>query len=128
MVEVPIKTVVWIGPTLKELKAFPRPVQRAVGLAFYAAQLGETPPDAKPLKGFSGAGVLELVEDHRGDTYRAVYTVHFADAIYVLHTFQKKSTRGISTPSADIELVRTHLKQAEELSRRYREQQESSKP
>ena len=88
----PIKTVVWIGPTLKELKAFPRAVQRAVGLAFYATQLGETPPDAKPLKGFSGAGVLELVEDHRGDTYRAVYTVRFATKIYVLHVFQKKSS------------------------------------
>ena len=72
MDETPLKTVVWVGPTRKELKAFPRPVQRAVGLALYAAQLGERPPDAKPLKGFGGAGVLELVEDHRGDTYRAV--------------------------------------------------------
>ena len=115
MVEAPIKTVVWIGPTLKELKAFPRPVQRAVGLAFYAAQLGETPPDAKPLRGFSGAGVLELVEDHRGDTYRAVYTVRFATKIYVLHVFQKKSKHGIATPQKEIELIRARLKWAERL-------------
>jgi phage-related protein len=77
MGERPLKLVVWVGPTRRELKAFPRPVQRAVGVALYAAQLGVTPPDAKPLKGFGGAGVLELVEDHRGDTYRAVYTVRF---------------------------------------------------
>ena len=110
-----IKTVVWVGPTRKELKAFPRPVQRAVGLALYAAQLGETPPDAKPLKGFGGAGVLELVEDHRGDTYRAVYTVRFATKIYVLHAFQKKSKHGIATPQKEIELIRARLKWAERL-------------
>ena len=115
MVDTPIKTVEWIGPTRKELKAFPRAVQRAVGLAFYAAQLGETPPDAKPLKGFGGAGVLELVEDHRGDTYRAVYTVRFATKIYVLHVFQKKSKHGIATPQKDIELIRARLRWAERL-------------
>jgi phage-related protein len=110
-----IKTVVWVGPSRKELKAFPRPVQRAVGLALYAAQLGETPPDAKPLKGFGGAGVLELLEDHRGDTYRAVYTVRFATKIYVLHAFQKKSKHGIATPQKEIELIRARLKWAERL-------------
>ena len=110
-----IKTVVWVGPSRKELKAFPRPVQRAVGLALYAAQLGETPPDAKPLKGLGGAGVLELVEDHRGDTYRAVYTVRFATKIYVLHAFQKKSKHGIATPQKEIELIRARLKWAERL-------------
>jgi phage-related protein len=106
---------VWVGPSRKELKAFPRPVQRAVGLALYAAQLGETPPDAKPLKGFGGAGVLELLEDHRGDTYRAVYTVRFATKIYVLHAFQKKSKHGIATPQKEIELIRARLKWAERL-------------
>jgi phage-related protein len=111
----PFKNVVWVGPTRKQLKAFPRPVQRAVGLALYAAQLGETPPDAKPLKGFGGAGVLELVEDHRGDTYRAVYTVRFATGIYVLHVFQKKSKRGIATPRKGIELVRARLSWAEQM-------------
>jgi phage-related protein len=116
MYETPvIKTVVWVGSSRKELKAFPRPVQRAVGLALYAAQLGETPPDAKPLKGFGGAGVLELVEDHRGDTYRAVYTVQFATKIYVLHAFQKKSKQGIATPRKEIELIRARLKWAERL-------------
>ena len=85
------------------------------GVALYAAQLVETPPEAKPLKGFSGAGVLELVEDHRGDTYRAVYTVRFATKIYVLHVFQKKSKRGIATPQKEIELIRARLKWAERL-------------
>src|SRR5690348_10552708 len=115
MDETPLKEVVWIGPTLKELREFPRPVQRAVGYALHAAQLGETPPDAKPLKGFGGAGVLELVEDYRGDTYRAVYTVRFATRIYVLHMFQKKAKRGIATPQRDIELIRARLKWAERL-------------
>lgn len=113
--EAPVRAVVWVGPTRKELKAFPRPVQRALGLALYAAQLGETPPDAKPLKGFRGAGVLELVEDHRGDTYRAVYTVRFATAVYVLHVFQKKSKRGVATPQKDIELIRARLRWAEQM-------------
>jgi phage-related protein len=81
--ERPIKTAVWVGPTPHELREFPQPVQRAVGLALYIAQLGETPPDAKVLKGFGGAGVLELVEHRRGGTCRAVYTVRFATRIHV---------------------------------------------
>jgi phage-related protein len=84
-------------------------------VALFAAQLGETPPDAKPLKGFGGAGVLELVEDHRNDTYRAVYTVHFATRVFVLHVFQKKSKSGIETPQKDIELIRARLKWAEDM-------------
>ena len=85
-------------------------------------QIGETPPDTKPLKGFGGAGVLEMVEDHRGDTYRAIYTVRFATRIYVLHVFQKKSKRGIATPQKDIELVRARLRWAEQIhSGRWRE-------
>ena len=115
MDETPLKEVVWVGPTRKELRAFPRPVQRVVGYALHAVQLGETPPEAKPLKGFGGAGVLELVEDHRGDTYRAVYTVRFATKVYVLHVFQKKSKRGIATPQKEIELIRARLKWAERL-------------
>jgi len=111
----PPKTVVWVGPTRKALKEFPRPVQRNVGLALFAAQLGETPPDAKPLKGLGSAGVLEVVEDHRGDTYRAVYTVRFATKLYVLHVFQKKSKHGIATPKKEIDLVRSRLKWAEDL-------------
>jgi len=110
-----LKAVVWVGPTRSALKGFPRLVQRAVGLALYAAQLGETPPDAKPLKGFGGAGVLEVVEDHRGDTYRAVYTVRFPTRLYVLHVFQKKSKHGIATPQQDIELIRARLRWAEQM-------------
>jgi phage-related protein len=111
----PLKTVVWVGPSRKDLKEFPRPVQRVFGYALNAAQLGETPPEAKIMKGFGGAGVLELVEDHRGDTYRAVYTVRFATKIYVLHVFQKKSKRGIATPQKEIELIRARLRWAERM-------------
>ena len=85
------------------------------GVALFAAQLGETPPDAKPLRGFGGASVLELIEDHRGDSYRAVYTVRFATEIYVRHAYRKKSKRGIATPKRDIEVIRERLKSAERL-------------
>jgi phage-related protein len=116
MDETPLKIVVWVGPTRKALKEFPRPVQRVFGYALNAVQMGEVPPEAKVLKGFGGgAGVLELVEDHRGDTYRAVYTVRFATRIYVLHVFQKKSKRGIATPQKDLDLIRARLKWAERL-------------
>src|SRR5688572_1520854 len=91
------KPVHWVGSSLKELRKFPREVQREVGQALWFAQMAEKHPSAKPLKGFKGAGVLEIVEDHSSDTYRAVYTVRFAKAVYVLHAFKKKSTRGIKT-------------------------------
>ncbi len=80
------------------------------------AQQGDTPAGAKPLKGFGGAGVLELVEDHRGDTYRAVYTVRFERAVYVLHAFQKKSKHGIATPKRDLMIIRDRLKRAEQIN------------
>ena len=112
--DTPTRTVIWVGSSLKDLKALPRPVQRAVGVALYAAQIGEMPPDAKVLRGFSGAGVVELIEDHKGDTYRAVYTVRFAARIYVLHVFQKKSKRGIATPRKDIDLIHARLRWAEQ--------------
>ena len=85
-----------------------------MGQALDDAQHGEKHPGAKPLKGFGGAGVLEVVEDDWGGTYRAVYTVRFANAVYVLHAFQKKAKRGKATPRKDIELVKTRLKQAKE--------------
>jgi len=85
-----------------------------MGYALYQAQLGLKAPLAKPLRGFGGAGVLEIVEDHRGDTYRAVYTVKFSDFVYVLHAFQKKSKKGIATPKPDIDLIKKRLKIAEE--------------
>ncbi len=90
-------------------------VRRTFGVALYAVQLGEMPPEAKPLRGFGGAGVLELIDDHDGNTYRAVYTVRFARKVYVLHAFQKKSTRGVATPKREIELIRDRLKRAERL-------------
>jgi phage-related protein len=88
-------------------------VRRDIGQALYAAQQGETDPAAKPLRGFGGARVMEIVERYRGDAYRAVYTAHFASAIYVLHVFQKKSKRGIATPMPDLDLIRQRLAEAE---------------
>lgn len=113
MDELDAKQLVWVGSSRRDLRAFPPPVRRTFGVALFAAQLGQTPPKLKPLRGFGGAGVLELIEDHRGDTYRAVYTVRFATAIYVLHAFQKKSKRGIATPKRELELIRERLKWAE---------------
>ena len=107
------KQLVWVGSSRRDLREFPPAVRRTFGVALFAAQLGETPPEAKPLRGFGGAGVLELIEDHRGETYRAVYTVRFATAIYVLHAFQKKSKRGIATPQRELVLIRERLKWAE---------------
>src|SRR5271156_2122859 len=109
------KQLVFVGSRRRDLRECPVSIRRAFGLALFAVQQGETPPDAKPLKGFGGTGVVELIEDHRGDTYRAVYTVRFAAKIYVLHTFQKKSKHGIATPQKEIELIRARLKWAERL-------------
>ncbi|MBL8955593.1 MAG: type II toxin-antitoxin system RelE/ParE family toxin [Myxococcaceae bacterium] len=86
-----------------------------MGYALHLTQNGEKHPDAKPLKGFGGAGVLEVVDDFDGDTYRAVYTVRLASAVYALHAFQKKSRKGAQTPKADIEKVRARLRLAEEI-------------
>ncbi|MGD0429873.1 MAG: type II toxin-antitoxin system RelE/ParE family toxin [Acetobacteraceae bacterium] len=107
------KPVVWIGSVKDDLVAFPEEVVRAVGFAIYEAQKGNKHPNAKPLHSFGGAGVLEIVEDHDGDTYRAVYTVRLAGRVYVLHAFQKKSRHGISTPQAEIDLVKARLRAAE---------------
>ena len=99
------------------MRALPKEVRRSFGVALFAVQIGETPPVAKPLRGFGGAGVLELVEDDAGGTYRAVYTVRYATAVYVLHVFQKKSKRGRETPQRDIDLIKDRLKRADELHR-----------
>jgi phage-related protein len=103
----------WVASSRDDLRAFPRVVQRAIGVALFDAQIGGKHDSTKPLKGFKGASVLEIVQDHDGDTYRAVYTVRFADSVYVLHTFQKKSKRGIQTPKHVIDLLKTRLRQAE---------------
>ncbi len=112
-----LKPLAWIGSSRDDLRAFPEDARRDIGAALYEAQKGRKPDAAKPLKGFGGAGVLEVIEDHEGDTYRAVYTVRYATAIYVLHAFKKKSKRGISTPQTDIDLIRRRLKRAEEQHR-----------
>jgi phage-related protein len=89
-------------------------VQRSVGSALWAAQTGGKAPYVKPLKGFAGAGVLEIVDDFDGNTYRAVYTVRFVGVVYVLHAFQKKSKRGVATPKSEIDKVERRLKRAKE--------------
>jgi phage-related protein len=97
------------------MRALPKDVRRTFGVALWAVQIGQTPPVAKPLRGFGGAGVLELIEDDTGGTYRAVYTVRFATAVYVLHVFQKKSKRGRVTPQREMDLIEQRLKRAAEL-------------
>lgn len=109
-----IKPVVWIGSTRADLASFPEDMKDAIGYLLYIAQRGGKHADAKPMRGFGSAGILEIVEDHAGDTYRAVYTVRLAGRIYVLHMFQKKSKTGIKTPKAEIGLIRSRLKRAEE--------------
>ncbi len=95
---------------------FPQPVRNHIGFALYQAQMGGKHVDAKPMKGF-GSGVLEVVSDHRGDTYRAVYTVRLAKAVYVLHAFQKKSKRGIATPQSELNLIKARMQRAIEIEK-----------
>jgi len=109
------KDVVWVASSLDDLKEFPESVRQFMGFAIFQAQCGGKHVDAKPLKGFKGSGVLEVVEDFDGDTYRTVYTVRFADAVYVLHAFQKKSKKGIATPRHDIDLITARLSMAEQI-------------
>ncbi len=107
------KPLFWIGSAKSDLLEFPEAVKDEIGIALSVAQFGGKHPKAKPWKG-EGTGVLEIVEDHRGDTYRAVYTVKFENAAYVLHAFQKKSPKGIRTAQSDVELVSRRLKTASE--------------
>ncbi|MDV3238733.1 MAG: type II toxin-antitoxin system RelE/ParE family toxin [Gammaproteobacteria bacterium] len=107
------KPLYWVGSSLDDLRRFPDEVKDLMGYALQIAQWGDKHPDAKPLKGFKGASTLEVVEDHDGDTYRAVYTVQFKDAVYVLHAFQKKSKQGIKTPKPDMDLIKSRLKAAQ---------------
>jgi phage-related protein len=108
----PGRPLFWVGSSKRDYCEFPAKVQDNLGFELFLAQTGQHPPSAKPLKGL-GSGVLELVEDYDGDTYRAVYAVRFKEAVYVLHAFQKKSKRGIATPRSDIELIRRRLRDAE---------------
>ena len=108
------KPVRWVGSSKEDLSAFPGDVRRRVGRALWDAQLGVKAPFAKPLKGFGSAGVLEVVDDFDGDTYRAAYTVRFAGIVYVLHAFEKKSRTGIATPKSDLDLIKRRLARARE--------------
>jgi phage-related protein len=107
------KPLVWIGSSLNDLLAFPEAVKDEIGTALNVAQFGGKHPRSKPWKG-PGPGVFEIVEDHRGDTYRAVYTIRFTNTVYVLHAFQKKSPSGVKTPRRDVELVAQRLKLAQQ--------------
>ena len=115
MTETKPRLVVWIGSSRRDMQAMPRDVRRGFGVALYAVQIGVTPPIAKVLKGFGGAGVLELIEDDAAGTYRAVYTIIYSNAVYVLHVFQKKSKRGKETSQRDIDLIKERLKRAGEI-------------
>jgi phage-related protein len=106
------KPVVWLGTSLEDLREFPEEAQDTVGYALYLAQIGLKHPKSKPLQGFGGASVLEVVVSAEGDAFRAMYTVRFSDVIYALHCFQKKSTSGIKTSKTDIAMIHKRLLEA----------------
>jgi phage-related protein len=108
----PVKPLRWVASSRKDYRDFPEGVKDTFGFELFLAQTGQHPPSAKPLKGFA-SGTIELIENHDGDTYRAIYTVRFETALYVLHCFKKKSKQGRSTPLTDLDLIRKRLKDAE---------------
>jgi phage-related protein len=108
----------FMGSSREDLSGFPDEVKYCIGFALRVAPKGGKHPDAKPLKGFGGAGVLEIISDFDGNAFRAVYTVKIKGVIYVLHAFQKKSKKGIATPQAEIDKIKRRLKQAESLVER----------
>ena len=121
--EISSRPLVWLGSTRKDFGSFPETVKSDFGYALFVAQTGGIARKSKPLKGFKGSGVVEVVADFRGDTYRAVYTVRFEEAVYVLHAFQKKSTQGIATRQHDLKLIEQRLKEAGLLSQRAQKEQ-----
>ena len=112
-----LKPLAWVGSAKRDLLALPEEVIDTFGYALYVAQTGKKHEKAKALHGFGSAGILEIVEDWRGNAYRAVYTVRFSAAVFVLHVFQKKAKRGIATPRQDMELIRERLKVAEQMAK-----------
>lgn len=114
MINEKLKPVKWIGSSRKDLKQFPSAVQAEIGYALFSAQQNKNHPSVKPLKGFKGIDILEIVENFDGDTYRAIYTIKLKGVVYVLHAFQKKSHKGISTPKKEIDLINQRLKIAKE--------------
>ncbi|MFI4997312.1 MAG: type II toxin-antitoxin system RelE/ParE family toxin [Hyphomicrobiales bacterium] len=117
----PLKPVIWVGSSRKDFGEFPDPVKDRMGYALYVAQQGGKHADAKPLRGYGGAAVVEIVRDHRGDTFRTVYIVRLAGVVYVLHAFQKKSKKGGETPKADIDLIGRRLREAERIAKERRQ-------
>ena len=109
-----LKPVRWIGSSYDDWKTFPDDVQDVMGYALYLAQVGKKAETAKPMKGFKGTTVMEIVDDYEGNAWRAIYTIHFSDVIYVLHAFQKKSKKGVNTPKTEIDLIKRRLKYAKE--------------
>jgi phage-related protein len=112
-----LRPLVWLGSTKKDLLGLPDEVVDTFGYALHLAQTGRKHDQAKPLHGFRSAGVIEVVEDWRGNAYRAVYTVRFAAAVFVLHVFQKKSHSGVATPKQDMELIKERLQVAERVAK-----------
>lgn len=106
-----LRPLLWVGSSKRDYEKFPDATQELLGFELYLAQTGQHPPSAKPLKGFAGA-VVELLADQMGDTYRAVYTIRYRQAVYVLHAFKKKSKRGIATPLTDLRLIDKRLRDA----------------
>ncbi len=117
---VSLKPVEWLGSSHKDLLAMPEEVQRHIGFTLYLVQCGRMPPEVKPLKGYGGANVQEIIVDYDTDTYRAVYTLRYPTLIYMLHVFKKKSKSGRATPKRDIELIERRLKFAQDLEKNRR--------
>lgn len=110
------KPVIWLGDSLKQVRGFPEAVRRDIGVSLFDVQKGDTPGNAKPLKGI-GSGVMEIVTRFDTNTYRTVYAVRLGAKVYILHAFQKKSPKGIAMAQRDIDLIRSRLKQAIELEK-----------
>lgn len=115
--DIALKSLIWLGSSRRDFMAFPEDVRSEMGYALFQAQAGGRHRKAKTFRGSGDAGVVEVVDDHRGDTYRTVYTVRFATAVYVLHAFQKKSKSGIATPRSDLNLIEQRLRDAAKLHR-----------
>ena len=113
-----MKDVVWVGDSRERLRQFPKEVRQAIGRALEYAQLGDKHPTAKPMRGL-GTGVLQIVARHSTNAYRGVYTVSIRERVYVLHCFEKKSTRGIRTPKREIDLIKQRLRRAREMEAIY---------
>lgn len=121
------RALFWVGSSKRDLLAFPPEVQRRMGFALRFAQQGGAHPDAKPLKGFAGASVMEVPVRYESDAYRTVYTVTLATGVYVRHAFQKKSKRGIQTPKVELDLVRSRLKAARDLDAAFHGEQQQER-